>query len=532
MAWYRLTACLIGVKLHNDGQDALLTHAGGCWRGWSPLPDEAFRLVGPAESSSCAGGIRHVLRPPVCGLLGAAVVAAPLRQSQSDYYNCTINKGILSVSGTTGIFSCTRRLVSSSPGASPPSDTQPEYFEGPWHEKYWLLEEYKKKHGNCLVPNSYAIGDVKLGRWVGKQRQLCKKGKLSSNRREMLDALGFSWDPLAEKWERNFALLEQFKEREGHGNAPQSHEEDGEKLGKWVGKQRQFYKTGKLDESYQRRLENLGVSWDPFADQWESNFALLEQFKEREGHVNVPQSHEEDGVGLGLWVANQRARGQLDEERQHRLETIGLCWNPLADQWERTFVLLQQYKEREGNCNVIDSHEEDGVKLGEWLSRQRQLYKKGKIDESYQQRLENLGVSWDPYLDQWGRSFALLEQFKEREGHCNVPQGHEEDGVKLGEWISRQRQLYKKGKIDESYLRRLENLGVSWDPFAEQWERNYGLLEQYKEREGQVDVPADHEEDGIKLGSWLASQRQVRKGRQGILGAVRIERLDNLGIRW
>ena len=137
---------------------------------------------------------------------------------------------------------------------------------GPWHEKYLLLEEYKKKLGNCLVPQSYLISDFRLGLWVNTQRQLYKKGKLSADRREMLNALGFSWDPLADTWEQNFALLERFQGREGHGNVPRSHEEDGMKLGIWVMDQRRGYKKGKLDESYQRRLAResrceLGSTW-------------------------------------------------------------------------------------------------------------------------------------------------------------------------------------------------------------------------------------------------------------------------------
>ena len=75
----------------------------------------------------------------------------------------------------------------------------------------------------------------------------------------MLDALGFSWDPLGDQWERTFALLEQFQEREGHSNAPFDHEEDGVKLGTWLSHLRKLYKKGKLDESCQRRLESSKV---------------------------------------------------------------------------------------------------------------------------------------------------------------------------------------------------------------------------------------------------------------------------------
>ena len=195
--------------------------------------------------------------------------------------------------------------------------------------------------------------------------------------------------------------------------------------------------------------------------------------------------------------------------------------------------MLEQYKEKEGHSNVPQGHEEDGVRLGIWLRNQRQLYKKGKLHESCKQRLEAAGISLDPHADHWERNFALLKRFKEREGHGNVPQRHEEDGVQLGNWVSKQRQLYKKGKLDESYQRRLENLGVSWDPLGDQWEQNFVLLEEYKEREGHCHVPKDHVEDGVKLGRWLINLRQARKGNLShTLSSDRIERLDQVGMRW
>ena len=422
------------------------------------------------------------------------------------------------------------------------SSSATQYLEGPWYEKYLLLEQYKKEHGNCIVPYSFVYGDAKLGHWVNNQRRLYKNRQLSTNRREMLDALGFSWDPKGDKWERNFALLKQYKKREGHCYAPRSHEEEGTKLGIWLTAQRTTMKRGQLDESYQQRLENLGVTWDPFADQWERNFALLEQFKEREGHCNVPVLHEEDGVKLGIWLANQRTamkRGRLDESYQERLERLGVSFDPHRDQWERNFALLEQFQKREGHCDVPNIHEENGVKLATWLCSIRQARKgnRGRSLSSDQiERLENLGVVWDPFEDQWERNFALLEQFIEREGHCNVPVLYEEGGIKLGEWLNRQRQARKGNKgysLSSERIEKLANLGVIWDPFKDQWECNFALLEQYNRREGHCNVPALHEESGIKLGRWLHRLRQVRKGNKGYsLSSERIERLDEIGIRW
>ena len=363
-----------------------------------------------------------------------------------------------------------RRMSSLVSGEPATKSDQSLYFEGPWYEKYLLLKEYKKEHGNCLVPSSFVYGGVNLGHWVAHQRRFYNKGKLSQNRREMVDALGFSWDPYGDQWERNFGLLEQFQEREGHCDVPVHHEEEGIRLGEWLQRQRAKMKNGKLDESHQGRLEELSVSFDPHRDQWERNFALLEQFQKREGHCDVPNIHEEKGVKLGSWLGCQRdmyKKEKLDELLRRRLEKLGISWDPLADQWENNFALLKQFKEREGHCNVPRSHEEDGVRLGYWLATQRATMKEEKLNESYQRRLEEIGVIWDPLKDQWEQKFALLEQFKEREGHCNVPQKHVEDGVKLGLWLSYQRS--RRGKLEESLQCRLEKLGVRLDPLADVW---------------------------------------------------------------
>ena len=227
-------------------------------------------------------------------------------------------------------------------------------------------------------------------------------------------------------------------------------------------------KEGKLNELYQRLLDKLGVSWDPLADQWEQNFSLLEQFKEREGHCNVPESYEEDGVKLGVWLGNQRTamkEGNHDESHQGRLERLGVSRDPLADQWEQNFALLEQYKEREEHCNVPQSHEEDGIMLGKWLARQRSAMKNGKLGESYQRRLEKLGMIWKPLEDQWEQKFSMLEQFKAREGHCDVPFFHEEGGVNLGSWLDSLRQIRKGnrvGNLSSERIERLNGVGMRW----------------------------------------------------------------------
>ena len=146
-------------------------------------------------------------------------------------------------------------------------------------------------------------------------------------------------------------------------------------------------------------------------------------------------------------------------------------------------------------------------------------------------------------VDTWEVKYGLLLAFVEREGNANVPQGHLENNERLGAWLSKQRSLYKRGRLLSERVQRLEAVGVAWDVMAEQWERMFSLLRAYREREGHANVPATHVEDGERLGGWLSSQRtryqlrglseaERKKRRASALSDEEVERLEEVGVAW
>ena len=58
-------------------------------------------------------------------------------------------------------------------------------------KKYQLLKQYANDNSNCKVPNKYPI----LGKWVCSQRTERRKGNLQEERIELLNKIGFIWDP-------------------------------------------------------------------------------------------------------------------------------------------------------------------------------------------------------------------------------------------------------------------------------------------------------------------------------------------------
>jgi superfamily II DNA or RNA helicase len=390
-----------------------------------------------------------------------------------------------------------------------------------WEQNCAALQKFHKREGHCRVSARHEEDGLKTGKWVGTQR--AKKEWLTPDRLERLHALGFCWDPTAELREQYFAALETFHKREGHCRVPQGHKEGGLNLRNWVSTQRVNIKD--LTPFELKRLNILGFCWDVLAERWEQGFAALQKFHKREGHCRVPARHEEGGCRLGSWVRSQRSnKNILAPEQLKRLNFLGFVWDPLGERWEQNFAALQKFHEREGHCVVPRGHMENELNLSLWVCVQRRV-KKGLTPDQLK-RLNSLSFVWDALAERWEQNFALLRKFQKREGHCRAPSGHEEDGVSLGKWAGYQRA--NKEELTPDQLRRLDSLGFSWNPIAEDWEQNFEALEQFYEREGHCCVPARHAENGLKIGKWIRRQRGNREG----LTRDQIKRLNALGFVW
>lgn len=130
---------------------------------------------------------------------------------------------------------------------------------------------------------------------------------------------------------------------------------------------------------------------------WDEMFALLLQFKEREGHCRIRMLDKEGGESLGYWLRDQRAlksNGELDDELAEKLEEVGVAWSAADSRWDHAFSLLVSYMEREGDCNVPPMHQEGGEMLGYWLRDQSKMNRKGALDGSRKERMEELGIDW------------------------------------------------------------------------------------------------------------------------------------------
>jgi hypothetical protein len=396
-------------------------------------------------------------------------------------------------------------------------------WETDWAEGLRYLTIYKEREGHCRVPALHKEKDngYPLGSWVDRQRQ--SKETLSEARRRQLDGLGFVWDPREADWEEGIRYLTIYKEREGHCRVPFKHIENGFCLGQWVTSRRNYKRT--LSKARRQQLDELGFVWDQLETDWEEGFRYLAIYKEREGHCRVPLEHMENGIGLGLWVRNQRSlatKGILSTARKQRLDDVGFEWDPRETDWAEGLRYLTIYKEREGHCRVPAKHKENGFRLGGWVVGQRQ--KQETLSKARRQQLDELGFVWKPFEMDWAEGIRYLTLYKEREGHCRISPTHKENGFRLGQWVENRR--HNKHLLSEARRQQLDDLGFDWDPVQTDWEEGIRYLTMYKEREGHCRVPRLHKENGFRLGQWVGVRRRVS------LSAPRRQQLDELGFVW
>ena len=236
-----------------------------------------------------------------------------------------------------------------------------------------------------------------------KQPRKSRAGKYGEKQREL--------------WELRFAELEAYKA--DHGNCNVNTKKAG--LGKWTQRQRNLYKNGKLPEDRVGRLTTSGFVWDLSrapAVPWETRLEQLRQYKEANGHTNVPQSHEL----LGTWVNWQRRcnkSGKLSDERRALLAGIGFDFGATKVKSVDRVAELRQYKEEHGNTNVPRRH----ARLGKFVDNCRSLKRRGKLSKAVVDSLNEMGFEWTSKKNGqqvWAQRFEELKEYKAKYGNTKV----------------------------------------------------------------------------------------------------------------
>jgi hypothetical protein len=141
--------------------------------------------------------------------------------------------------------------------------------------------------------------------------------------------------------------------------------------------------------------------------------------------------------------------------------------DPTNRHWAQALNALDEYIVAYGHARipaeyVAEMADASVFRLGAWVLQTRK--RKSKL---IPRQIEDLAARpewvWTAKGDAWWRTFALLEQYLEREGSVSVPLGHVEGGRRLDAFIAKQRQNHDRGKLPADRVAALETLtGWTW----------------------------------------------------------------------
>lgn len=137
---------------------------------------------------------------------------------------------------------------------------------------------------------------------------------------------------------------------------------------------------------------------------FEERIQQLVEFENTEGHMFVPNSHADKG--LGGWVKEikkQRKKNNVKQERVDALNDIGFPWVAVSGpekaqivEWGKHYKQLAIFHSTTGHCNVPQIVGGEDNPIFPWCQEQRRLHVTGKLAEAQTAKLSKLG--FDFYL--------------------------------------------------------------------------------------------------------------------------------------
>lgn len=212
-----------------------------------------------------------------------------------------------------------------------------------WALVYKEVLKYYEENGNIEIPIEYSViikgEEVYLNNWIAVQRTMFLQGKLSLDKKEMLDKVGMVWKIRNRySWDKMFSLALDYYSLNGNLFIPKNYQVivNGEtvNLGTWVTNQRRNYKAGVLAPLRISKLEEIGMVWEDVKvasnnKRWLIMYKEALRYLEENGNLKVPSDYvvtiDDEEYLLNSWIRQQKSHllnGALVGKRKELMEGL------------------------------------------------------------------------------------------------------------------------------------------------------------------------------------------------------------------
>ena len=257
-----------------------------------------------------------------------------------------------------------------------------------------------------------------------------------------------------------------------------------------------------------------------------NNYEFIKELENNlKNRIKTLQSNKANGHRV---IKIKDATFDIEIVNQDLFEMLRYVSDRLTSTWEDHYKLAKAYFEHHGDLLIpatfatSDGYtfDENGVKLGSWLFRQRNSF--NKLTSEQKELLTSIDFTSSVYDDRWLKNYEIVRAYYEHYGNLRIPVKfrtkngitHDENGVRIRNWVNYQRMYFSK--LTEKQQQLVTSIGlVLTTRKVHSWEENYKLAKIYYEHYGDLLIPVKfktsdgytYDENGIKLGTWMREQR-------------------------
>lgn len=267
-----------------------------------------------------------------------------------------------------------------------------------FYERVEELRLYKEKNGDLLFDSQNSnIEQTRLSKFCCRCRNLRKSGELSEDRIEILDSIGFVWNPMEYRIDIGIEHMKTYFDTYGNYDIKTSYiSPDGYKLGLFVRNHIKSYRDGVLEDYKVDKFTRIGYmfnmekrTFSTSIDKCRKLKELLIDYHNVYGTFDTRINPIFKGENINSMCSRIRCRykeGKISHELYQELLSVGFIDNLLEYDWENNFNLLKECVKNSGN---ISNYEGKNLKL--WLHNQTRSLKSGFMSNEKYDKLKILG---------------------------------------------------------------------------------------------------------------------------------------------
>ena len=403
-----------------------------------------------------------------------------------------------------------------------------------WDERFGEYKGFKEEMKNDPNGNSMDKSERSIANWVSKQRDNYKReSRISFDRIAKLNSIGFIWDYLEDSWTNYFEKYIKFK-KESHNEPYRSSKiKTDVELARWIGTQRAKYVKGNISQDRIAKLNSIGFIWDIIDFTWNKNFQDYKASKEAgDSEPNTHSENKSEGL-LGDWASRQRMRydrQDLSEYQLGQLNSINFIWDIKDALWKQKYKDYREFKENMGHEPSQGSKVKSEKILSKWAVAQRGHYKINKLSDDRIAILNLIGFEWDLMIKLWNQSFNRYGEFKNKYKNEPSSRAKNKSEREIASWVNKLRVNYKKDKIDNDKIQRLNLIGFEWDLMIKLWNQSFNRYGEFKNKYKNEPSSRAKNKSEREIGSWAHVQRRVYNKNK--LSKERIDKLNSIGFVW